>query len=68
MNHMALSFAVDNLDEIVAELSQFGIATSGKTPRNTVFISDPDGHRIEMLPLSASERTKEREAARTLGG
>jgi catechol 2,3-dioxygenase-like lactoylglutathione lyase family enzyme len=68
MNHMALSVAVDNLDEIVAELSQCDIATSEKTPRNTVFISDPDGHRIEMLPLSASERVMEREAARTSGG
>ncbi len=68
MNHMALSVDVDNLDDIVAVLSQSGIPTSERTPRNTVFISDPDGHRIEMLPLSASERELERAAARTSGG
>lgn len=55
MNHMALSVAAD-LDEIVAELSRIGVETSGRTPRNTVFIADPDGHRIEMLPRSASDR------------
>jgi catechol 2,3-dioxygenase-like lactoylglutathione lyase family enzyme len=54
MNHMALSVAAD-LDEIVAELSKIGVETSGRTPRNTVFIADPDGHRIEMLPRSASD-------------
>ncbi len=68
MNHMALCVAVDNVDEIMVVLSQCGIETSERTPRNTVFISDPDGHRIEMLPLSASERQMEREAARTSGG
>jgi len=52
MNHMALGVAADDLDEIVAELSACGVATSDRTPRNTVFISDPDGHRIEILPLS----------------
>jgi len=64
MNHMALNVAANDLDEIVAELSQIGVETSDRTPRNTVFISDPDGHRIEMLPLSAYERAREREAAR----
>jgi catechol 2,3-dioxygenase-like lactoylglutathione lyase family enzyme len=53
MNHMALGVAAGDLDEIIAELSTFGVATSDPTPRNTVFISDPDGHRIEILPLSA---------------
>jgi catechol 2,3-dioxygenase-like lactoylglutathione lyase family enzyme len=67
MNHMALNVAADDLDEIVAELSQIGVETSDRTPRNTVFISDPDGHRIEMLPLSASERAREREATRASG-
>jgi catechol 2,3-dioxygenase-like lactoylglutathione lyase family enzyme len=67
MNHMALCVAADDLDEIVAELSKIGVDTSDRTPRNTVFISDPDGHRIEMLPRSASERRLEREAARAPG-
>jgi catechol 2,3-dioxygenase-like lactoylglutathione lyase family enzyme len=67
MNHMALNVAAADLDEIVAELSQIGVETSDRTPRNTVFISDPDGHRIEMLPLSAYERAQEREATRASG-
>ena len=67
MNHMALNVAAADLDEIVAELSQIGVETSDRTPRNTVFISDPDGHRIEMLPLSAYERTQEREATQASG-
>jgi catechol 2,3-dioxygenase-like lactoylglutathione lyase family enzyme len=62
MNHMALNVAATDLDEIVAELSRIGVDASDRTPRNTVFISDPDGHRIEMLPLSAYERAQEREA------
>jgi catechol 2,3-dioxygenase-like lactoylglutathione lyase family enzyme len=50
MNHMALNVANDNLDDIVAELAKVGVETSDRTPRNTVFLSDPDGHRIEILP------------------
>jgi catechol 2,3-dioxygenase-like lactoylglutathione lyase family enzyme len=67
MNHMALCVAADDLDEIVTELSRVGIETSDRTPRNTVFISDPDGHRIEMLPLSSDERALERGAAKSSG-
>jgi catechol 2,3-dioxygenase-like lactoylglutathione lyase family enzyme len=67
MNHMALNVAAADLDEIVAELSEIGVETSDRTPRNTVFISDPDGHRIEMLPLSAYERSREREASQASG-
>ena len=67
MNHMALNVAAADLVEIVAELSQIGVETSDRTPRNTVFISDPDGHRIEMLPLSAYERAQEREATQASG-
>ncbi|HXW34174.1 MAG TPA: VOC family protein [Acidimicrobiales bacterium] len=65
MNHMALCVEKETIDEIIGVLAECGIATSERTPRNTVFISDPDGHRIEMLPRSASERSAEREAART---
>ncbi len=64
MNHMALCVAADGLDEVVALLAKAGVATSERTPRNTVFLHDPDGHRIELLPLSAHERMAEREAAR----
>lgn len=53
MNHMALNVAGDNLDQIVAELAKQGVTTSDRTPRNTVFMSDPDGHRIEILPSRA---------------
>jgi catechol 2,3-dioxygenase-like lactoylglutathione lyase family enzyme len=68
MNHMALCVAADDLDEIVKELSECGVQSSERTPRNSVFISDPDGHRIEMLPLSAPARVSEREASQSSGG
>ena len=31
-------------DEVVTELSKIGVETSDRTPLDTVFISDPDGH------------------------
>jgi catechol 2,3-dioxygenase-like lactoylglutathione lyase family enzyme len=67
MNHMALNVDIADVDLLVAGLSEAGIDAFEMTPRNSVFISDPDGHRIEMLPVSASERDHERESARTLG-
>jgi catechol 2,3-dioxygenase-like lactoylglutathione lyase family enzyme len=67
MNHMALSVDIDNIDQAVEVLTQCGIETSDPTPRNTVFISDPDGHRIEVLPRSASERALEHQAAQSSG-
>lgn len=65
MNHMALEVGADDLDEVVAGLAKASVETSEPTDRNTVFIHDPDGHQIEMLPLSARHRTPERDRART---
>ena len=59
MNHMALNVAVDDLDQLVTLLTAAGVDASERTPRNSVFISDPDGHRLEMLPLTASQRAGE---------
>jgi catechol 2,3-dioxygenase-like lactoylglutathione lyase family enzyme len=67
MNHIALNVDVADVDLLVAGLSEVGIDAFERTPRNSVFIADPDGHRIEMLPISASERDHERESARSLG-
>ena len=64
---MALNVDVANVELLVAGLSEAGIETFETTPRNSVFISDPDGHRIEILPISASERDHERVSARALG-
>lgn len=68
MNHMALNVDAADVELLVAGLSEAGIDAFEMTPRNSVFISDPDGHRIEMLPISASERDHEHESARALGG
>lgn len=54
MNHMALAVAGDDLDAVCSALERAGVDASEKTPRNTVMVSDPDGHRIEILPRSAS--------------
>lgn len=60
MNHMALNVDVADIELLVAGLSAAGIEALEITPRDSVFICDPDGHRIEMLPLTASEREHER--------
>jgi len=67
MNHMALNVDAADVELLVAVLSEAGIDAFELTPRNSLFISDPDGHRIEMLPVSASERDHERQSARALG-
>jgi catechol 2,3-dioxygenase-like lactoylglutathione lyase family enzyme len=67
MNHMALNVDADDVAQVVAGLSVAGIATFEVTPRNSVFISDPDLHKIEMLPVRAGERDHERKGARTSG-
>ena len=64
MNHMALCVEAEELDQVVEALEGAGIPMSRRTERNSVFIHDPDGHRIEMLPLSAHERSAERDAAK----
>jgi hypothetical protein len=64
MNHMALNIDAADVESLVAGLSEAGIDAFETTPRNSLFISDPDGHRIEMLPISAGERDRERESAR----
>ena len=61
MNHLALNVAAEDVDRLVALLSEAGIEASERTRRNSVFISDPDGHRLEMLPGTASERARERQ-------
>lgn len=49
MNHMALTVAGNDLDQVAQELLATGLEVSERTPRNTVFVTDPDGHRIEIL-------------------
>lgn len=67
MNHMALNVDAADVESLVASLPAAGIESFEVTPRNSVFIADPDGHRIEILPFSATERDHERESARVSG-
>ncbi len=67
MNHMALDVDADDVAQVVAGLSIAGIDTFEMTPRNSVFISDPDCHKIEMLPICASARDHERKSGGTSG-
>ncbi|HUZ41015.1 MAG TPA: VOC family protein [Acidimicrobiales bacterium] len=64
MNHLALNVEAGDLNEVIEKLEKAGVDASERTPRNSVFIHDPDGHKIEMLPRSAHERARERESAR----
>jgi catechol 2,3-dioxygenase-like lactoylglutathione lyase family enzyme len=63
MNHMAINVAADDIDEVCAALDAAGVEHSEPTHRHTVFVADPDGHRLEILPLAAKERSRERAAA-----
>ena len=52
ISHLALSVEahdIDDIDDVVAVLEAAGVEVSDRTPRNTVFITDPDRHRIEIL-------------------
>jgi glyoxylase I family protein len=54
MNHMALRVAEGTIDEVVAELAKVGLEPVGVSHDPlTVFILDPDGHRIELLSVPA---------------
>lgn len=54
MNHMALRVAEGAIEEIVLELAKVGLEPVGVShDPNTVFILDPDGHRIELLSVPA---------------
>lgn len=61
MNHMALNVAAEDVDQLVNLLSEAGIEAAVRTPRNSLFIADPDGHFLEILPGTASERARERQ-------
>lgn len=63
MNHMALEVEAEEIGEVLTALAAAGVECSEPTSRNTVFIKDPDGHRIEVLPRSAHERARQPEAA-----
>jgi catechol 2,3-dioxygenase-like lactoylglutathione lyase family enzyme len=60
MNHLAVNVLADDVEEVVSGLASAGIDAFEVTPRSSVFIADPDGHRIEILPICASERDHER--------
>jgi len=59
MNHMALNVDASDTTLVVEGLSEAGVTAFEVTPRHSVLISDPDGHRIEILPINASERAHE---------
>jgi glyoxylase I family protein len=63
MHHMALEVQASGLDEVVEELANAGIDTSEPTSRNTVFIHDPDGHQIEVLPCATPVPTQDSAAS-----
>jgi lactoylglutathione lyase len=64
MDHMALFVDAADLDEVEAELRRHGVVASERSQLDTVFISDPDGFVIELLPKSAQVALEERVARR----
>jgi catechol 2,3-dioxygenase-like lactoylglutathione lyase family enzyme len=60
MNHMALNIDGGDLDSVVDEMTQLEVVIAERTKRGSVMILDPDGHQIELLPIEAWERSRER--------
>lgn len=54
ISHLALSVEAHDIDDVVAVLEAAGVEVSDRTPRDTVFITDPDRHRIEILTRGAN--------------
>jgi catechol 2,3-dioxygenase-like lactoylglutathione lyase family enzyme len=60
MNHMALNVDGGDLDRVVDEMTRLNVVVSERTRRGSVMILDPDGHQLELLPIQALERSRER--------
>jgi catechol 2,3-dioxygenase-like lactoylglutathione lyase family enzyme len=60
MNHMALNVDGGDLDRVVDEMTRQNVVVSERTRRGSVMILDPDGHQLELLPIQALERSRER--------
>ena len=64
MNHMALNVTADDLDQFVGRLSEAGVDASERTPRNSVFISDPDGPTIHRTKSDRLTKSGSRDVCR----
>jgi catechol 2,3-dioxygenase-like lactoylglutathione lyase family enzyme len=60
MNHMALNIDGGDLDSVIDEMTKLDVVVAERTKRGSVMILDPDHHQIELLPLEAWERSRER--------
>jgi lactoylglutathione lyase len=66
LDHIALNVVGGDVDGVVAELESAGVHIVERTRRNTVMITDPDGHSIEILPRSANQRRNELETTQLM--
>jgi catechol 2,3-dioxygenase-like lactoylglutathione lyase family enzyme len=60
MNHMALNIDGGDLDGVIDEMTKLDVSVAERTKRGSVMILDPDGHQLELLPIEAWERSRER--------
>jgi catechol 2,3-dioxygenase-like lactoylglutathione lyase family enzyme len=61
LHHLALRLASGTRDQIVAALSSIGIETHAREQDpETVYLLDPDGHRIQLLSEKEQEKNRRR--------
>ena len=60
MNHMALNIDGGDLDAVIDEMTKLDVLVVERTNRGSVMILDPDRHQVELLPIEAWERSRER--------
>ena len=67
LHHVALRLASGTRDEIVAALTSIGIEThSREQDPETIYLLDPDGHRIQLLSEKEQEKNRRRFEERRL--
>lgn len=51
LDHMALEIESGSYEEVTTSLEQVGIRVTGRTgDPHCIYIRDPDGHRLQILP------------------
>lgn len=57
MNHMALRLVDGEREDVVAKLAAVGVEVFGRdNDPTTMYLDDPDGHRIQLLSVAEQQR------------
>ena len=65
LNHMALRLVEGEREEVVSKLAAVGVKVFGRdNDPSTMYLDDPDGHRIQLLSVVEQQEVLVRETAR----